>query len=756
MPRFGFVPAVGNSGSNIHLDEIGDFDTFYNNYIANCEQGIEDPTGIGDIVTAYNIVGERYSELFLGEENVFKNLRDHLLATPNINEISGLLHQLNDKDSRPGIQYLYDFLKDLVLAYQEFINSEFAEKTWNKPDKCLFPFHNLLGRLENSNGTFEVMEDYRTDLIRPPIVGLVDADLIKAKHLFERMSMLAKSEIIEVGEDNIAQFVHVDITEIVKRRDSSNIKITPSKGKSYPLSKRAIPYYYTPESVKSGNASVRKYWSYKALVRKRQNLIPAYYPVTNTDGDPLTKEHLLADMDAYNFFRIEGHLFKRLTPALTKIKSERRRLNLPFDIRCIKLPLTEDEVDNLTSHDFDWEMGNLEIDFQKYKNDLLCYLPIIRRRYSLIDQQADEIEGEGEGGDNNQDPDDFPWKELVKFLKGKENLSDLINDYETFTSKFEDVLTKVKERLTAAGVDELAAESSRWENIFTCLKEPFDKLKEAYEERAEIIKEQLYFKHFAEAHPGMEHQAGVPKGGTFILVYSDLITNRSNFIKDFETEIEFLLDSDDPGKIERGNEIKEGFEANSDNDAWLVDHAAELKLSDYIDSRIIADFALPYLCCSSVPGVTYEIREPAPIILLNPERFCKDDTQEYLVAGLPAGGEFEDRKWLVKKDGKHWFIPNEIPEEYFNEEGVARPTFEYIFDGQVARKSAKVYLKPEAKFTYERLELTDGGEESCNIIGYSYIFSDTSENAQSVEMEIEVNGESVQLEEDLTFEVAVR
>ncbi|MCB0847805.1 MAG: hypothetical protein KDE26_31345, partial [Bacteroidetes bacterium] len=241
LPRFGYmkkdeIPAdfqtlSEQSGDGIYLHAIEDFDTFFQTYNKNCALGIEDPAGVGDIIRAYDEVSSRFSELFFGENTEpFKGLQDYLTR---------LLDQVSQGKSRIGMQYFYDYLKDLVLAYLEFVNSDFADTLWNNPDKCLFPYHNLLGLLKKNITTydFEVTEDYRTHLIRPPVAGLVNDDLNHARDLFQRMMVLAGSE----GK-KLFKVPGLDL-ENGNHSLPEEIKITPSKGKLFPLSDRAIPYY---------------------------------------------------------------------------------------------------------------------------------------------------------------------------------------------------------------------------------------------------------------------------------------------------------------------------------------------------------------------------------------------------------------------------------------------------------------------------------------------------------------------------------
>lgn len=95
------------------------------------------------------------------------------------------------------------------------------------------------------------------------------------------------------------------------------------------------------------------------------------------------------------------------------------------------------------------------------------------------------------------------------------------------------------------------------------------------DEELECVLNQLSFDTFCADHPGLEHFGGVPKGGTFVLVYSDMIdTNVGN---------DFIFDPN-----------------NSNNILISVDKAAK--------RCIVADFCLPYSCFKA-PQVQYNFLE---------------------------------------------------------------------------------------------------------------------------------------------------
>ncbi|GAB5419077.1 MAG: hypothetical protein Crog4KO_05850 [Crocinitomicaceae bacterium] len=98
---------------------------------------------------------------------------------------------------------------------------------------------------------------------------------------------------------------------------------------------------------------------------------------------------------------------------------------------------------------------------------------------------------------------------------------------------------------------------------------------------------------FAEEHPGMEHMAGVPKGGTFIMAYA--------------------FNESGTGAVQ--------------------------------DGTVIADFALPYLCCSDCRPVNFIVPKNSVSLLLSSSVVCIDTTSSEPInistTVSPVGGTVE-------------------------------------------------------------------------------------------------------------------
>ncbi|NJM25891.1 MAG: hypothetical protein HC859_10820, partial [Bacteroidia bacterium] len=93
-------------------------------------------------------------------------------ASPTVNNLKSAWKAFFDGTTSPtyqGIQYFYDFLKDVLLAYEEFRQCAFDLMAVCCPDMSLFPKHVMLGRADTTVETKEEARDYRHGFVQPPI-----------------------------------------------------------------------------------------------------------------------------------------------------------------------------------------------------------------------------------------------------------------------------------------------------------------------------------------------------------------------------------------------------------------------------------------------------------------------------------------------------------------------------------------------------------------------------------------------------------
>lgn len=213
--------------------------------------------------------------------------------------------------------------------------------------------------------------------------------------------------------------------------------------------------------------------------------------------------------------------------------------------------------------------------------------------------------------------------------------------------------------------------------IYNCKCSAFLSLKKDYLRRYLMVSKLKQFGYFSQMHPGIQHKAGVPMGGTFIIVYhsgktrtskSDLRSEEkftegikfkeaerkrgfvfSKEIKEKQTLAEGMVfdEEKDPiaGAIVSVAETGESTVTNSKGEFKLISSVIpytlvveaagfedyeEIKTDDDTKIRIvltankgdvfselqqgtvIADFYLPYRCCSDCPPIQYIVQESTP------------------------------------------------------------------------------------------------------------------------------------------------
>lgn len=217
----------------------------------------------------------------------------------------------NSKDA--AFQYYYDFLNDLIQAYDEFRAKAFELTALCNPPSRLFPRHLELGEPEASSGDTPSAEagiiSYRHYFRPSPALGELKARREEVQSLYNRLqAMVASFDPLAPDSSKSAD---------------ENIRVTPSRPADRPLSQRAIPCYYDPKSARLLDA-----WDFAktAAGRSTQNC------GCRIEGD----ESLDWSLDRRGFFRIEGHIGLDWDKALDALQKKIAAYRLPFDVLVLK------------------------------------------------------------------------------------------------------------------------------------------------------------------------------------------------------------------------------------------------------------------------------------------------------------------------------------------------------------------------------------------------------------------------------------
>ncbi|WP_378176256.1 PKD domain-containing protein [Aquimarina sp. SS2-1] len=230
-----------------------------------------------------------------------------------------------------------------------------------------------------------------------------------------------------------------------------------------------------------------------------------------------------------------------------------------------------------------------------------------------------------------------------------------------------------------------------------CASEKIQVLLDDIQKRKEEILAQKTLAKFVEKHPALEHKAGVQPGGTFVMVYK--------------------------GKGDR-----------------------ELNVPEVSQGTVLADFALPYLCCSDCAPINFIIPAQKVSLRLPVAFICLDDsTQPILFEVIPEDGEVKadvpDRfEGGVKQndDGKYVFDARDLSPELHGEE------IKFTVNNQLTEAKITVFKKPVFDFEidaivydYEKgiVQVTFGvtGDELPEGVSFEWDFGDDTPNNVTTE-----------------------
>jgi hypothetical protein len=730
---------------NVPVNALTSSDVVLNGFLE-----LVDDAFLKRITEALNTAYLVYSPILADEPtNPFQNVYDTLRNTLSV-----------IKNSNPlFIQYFYDWIDDVIKAYNEFKNKTYDLQVMCCPPEGLFPLHLMLGEANRST-TFEVRSNYRNYFIHSPLFNQRSNMLDEVQSLFKRLKVLISNYKLP----NVNTFSRVPI------------RITPGSVGDAPLSNRCIPYYYEPFDL-------YPFWSWDKTRRGYAKGNLSYNASAYSSEDAVVRP-LLYDIEPYNFFRIEGHIGKHYTNAVSDIVGQRNQFNLPFELVSLS---TATVARYIMSEDKDCIFKDLESLYNVIIAEMICRFGDVacmwagvkysasprgnvgtiggliagdlfarESRRSVFDdlsratgispavldalgnfsllkipnyKKGDFIRShctisagtvgeaylkmvEGNFHFVKPSPDsqmnlNTVYAHLFYFIDCVENVMSVcwqseLKDLQpsAFNTRFDDLTEEARTvvRLTPT-ILENAKELNLDESLrrfpgltHTCFDERLEALKKEFEKRKAELQALINFMNYFRKHPGMEHKAGVPKGGTFILVYHETPrrkTVRPNLAgsvltslpRDFMSNLGLAADIDyelltsaavkDPELLRRF-EVALGRYLDSCKD---MDEETKVNIKDVLvaipgirvptkfqipEFSVIADFYLPFICCSDCPPMTYvlpKVEEGVLSINITPTAFCNNDSRAYPVMVTPSGGSLSASAGGVEP-GKLEFRPS--------------------------------------------------------------------------------------------------
>ncbi len=262
------------------------------------------------------------------------------------------------------IQYYYDLFNDLAAAYKEFCLAGNEIISECSPDGSLFPRHLLLG--EAIPADYIAKSEYRHYFIYSPLFQRKEM-LVELKFLFRRMVLMLNS------------FLLPPVTS--SSSDDGKIIITPSRLSDDPISEKAIPYYYKPDS---SPMPLYQNWNFFKSKRKRATQNLSYHASVYATDD-FVKSPLNYDLEPYNFFRLEGIIGKNIMGVTDTIKKRLSDYRLP--VKVVALATGEPGTGSLD--DNCCFLPDLQLQFRLLRKELLTCLESNILYWGLIQKKKD-------------------------------------------------------------------------------------------------------------------------------------------------------------------------------------------------------------------------------------------------------------------------------------------------------------------------------------------------------------------------------
>lgn len=255
-----------------------------------------------------------------------------------------------------------------------------------------------------------------------------------------------------------------------------------------------------------------------------------------------------------------------------------------------------------------------------------------------------------------------------------------------------------------------------------CIDEQIDALLEIMDQRISDLQLDKVFSGYSSRHPGLDHKAGVPRAGTFILVYSENNTTPTPppssssasvagnaVLRTVESAREQPVAESAPNLLAQMKELVEKFPGSfTATDLQTINKigqvsgaAAPAPPPVTLGQRVVfADFFMPYQCCSECAPISYvlqEVKPTAPTVDIMPKEFCNDTAQSIDVSAGPAGGVLSGPGVVA---GQLKFNPQNLP--------VGNTDLVYTMpDGQKATVTVKIEAPKKVDFDMVAVQQAD-------------------------------------------------
>lgn len=510
------------------------------------------------------------------------------------------------------------------------------------------------------------------------------------------------------------------------------VRITPSFLGNLPLSLKSIPYYY---DVTSGNDPLYRQWDYEKTIKGKADRNLSYNSVQYNSGTPdFINQVLRYNLERYNFFRIEGHIGDTYQNALSKIETIRDQYRLPFQVIALRSTVAAaiaNQKEDCCSDGIALSYNILKAEWSEAANNFITYLGNTPEAAALFSASAYIM----------------LLNDALALLKP--DVPSFVAVYPSFISKLTDidtigrsnraaVLAKIsnREQTTSFKLGEDLIDRMD-EVILSYKKNAFTEIYNAYKLSQASVERALSLPEYIKENPGLQHKAGVPKGGTFILVYhtkpvpvqapagtGSAQQNNQNQAARFAAEVadvsmavpgtgtapltvtavnydivravNELISLKDAGAtpVKLEDKVREILWVK-DTTPVVVKPEVRNIFDSVIEGTVIADFYVPYNCCDdSCPSIHFVPGEELPeqaTVAIDETVFCGGDEDRYEITTSPGGGTLTG-DGIVEDNGVFYFVPSTVTIE--DDVSFVEPVITYTTDESTAFVKLKVFAAP--------------------------------------------------------------
>lgn len=541
MPAFTLVPdSLPVVDYNAYYKGLNKAANIYDRYEAMCPDNLTNP---------FYILADKIRNAHSRYEPILNDL----IKVADISNLKAKFKNQFSLYAKQGVlQYFYDYGKDLAKAYNEFVDQAFEITAECCPDETLFPRHLVLGKVTNEAGCPETQDPcrpalYRTHFIQSPIYNQQQDQIKRVRNNFKRLVEMINNLRMEFSVDD-------------------PLKITPSDEKQASLQKRSIPFYYQP-------VPLYKYWNFELSKRCKANWNLGYWSEAFENVPLPSKFPLRFDKDPYNFFRIEGLLGKQKSEVCEALEIMKRQYDLDFDI--LPLKMRANTIKEILSIQQSFKLGkekqdkreatcekecgltDIREDYLQLRNELINYFSdlngVLLELLKLVLNQAYTV-AQVTNGKKKETATKAPSLDeymaatggLISYVQELiDEIPKCLDDFNfvKFDQKWKTlgglvffVVYMFESLVRAAGalgifmfyyfersLIQKGYLGVGMKDLYRFLNSDADlrisSIYFSYLERLKTIEERKLFSNFVKNNPGLEHMAGVPKGGTFIFVY---------------------------------------------------------------------------------------------------------------------------------------------------------------------------------------------------------------------------------------------